>query len=131
MKVTRFGSLSKVSQKHKLSKLTRHDKSLMFSCRRRFCALASLLPPAGFTVPGITRVRRCAAQKSAMVEEEGGCRGLAWRRKRYKGGRWGGRRGVLAWWRGLLEPAVIKWILPRTEHQIAPAKSTQALKCKR
>ena len=68
MKVTRFGSLSKVSQKPKLSKLTRHDKSLMFSCRRRFCALASLLPPAGFTVPGITRVRRCAAQKSAMVE---------------------------------------------------------------
>ena len=68
MNVTRFGSLSKVSQKPKLSKLTRHDKSLMFSCRRRFCALASLLPPAGFTVPGITRVRRCAAQKSAMVE---------------------------------------------------------------
>ena len=127
MKVTRFGSLSKVSQKPKLSKLTRHDKSLMFSCRRRFCALASLLPPAGFTVPGITRVRRCAAQKSAMVE--GGALPGGGKGTRGVGG--GEEEGVLAWWRGLLEPAVIKWILPRTEHQIAPAKSTQALKCKR
>ena len=76
-----------------------------------------------------------AAMRSAKVGDGGGGGGvvgaLPGGREGTRGVGGGEEEGVLAWWRGLLEPAVIKWILPRTEHQIAPAKSTQALKCKR